>query len=56
MAITADGATTRYNLIGKADWTLTRHSDGLRMAGGTVDNFASYSATGSTVAVLTVTR
>ncbi|MEO8243233.1 MAG: LPS assembly lipoprotein LptE [bacterium] len=52
VAITPDGAITRYNLSGRLDWTLTRHSDGLRMAGGTFDTFTSYSATGSTVAGL----
>jgi LPS-assembly lipoprotein len=50
VALTSDGATTRYNMIGTVTWTLTRHRDGLRMAGGSVDSFASYSATGSTVA------
>jgi LPS-assembly lipoprotein len=50
VALTADGATTRYNMIGIVTWTLTRHADGVRMAGGHVDSFASYSATGSTVA------
>jgi len=50
VALTADGATTRYNMIGSVTWTLTRHRDEIRMAGGRVDNFASYSATGSTVA------
>ena len=50
VAITADGAITRYRLAGSADWTLTRTADGLRMAGGTVQNFTGYSATGSTVA------
>ena len=52
VAITPDGATTRYNLSGTVTWTLTRHGDGVRMTGGKVDSFASYSATGSTVAGL----
>ena len=50
VAITAEGAITRYNLSGTLDWTLTRAADGVRMAGGTVASFTSYSATGSTVA------
>jgi LPS-assembly lipoprotein len=50
VALTADGATTRYNMVGIATWTLTRNVDGVRIAGGRVDSFASYSATGSTVA------
>ena len=50
VAIAADGATTRYNLTGSVTWTLLQA--GQRVAGGKVDNFASYSATGSTVAGL----
>ena len=50
VGITAEGAITRYNLPGQLVWTLTRAADGLRMAGGTVQNFTGYSATGSTVA------
>ena len=53
VAITAEGAITRYNLSGTLDWTLTRAADGVRMAGGTVQNFTGFSATGSTVAGLT---
>ena len=48
--ITPDGAITRYNVTGGLDWTLTRLSDQTRMAGGHIDAFTSYSATGSTVA------
>ena len=53
VAITAEGAITRYNLTGSVDWKLTRAGDGIRLAGGTEDSFTSYSATGSTVAGLT---
>ncbi len=52
VAITADGAITRYNLTGAVDWTLVRRADGMRMAGGTEASFTAYSATGSTVAGL----
>ena len=48
--ITPDGAITRYNVKGGLDWTLTRLSDQTRIAGGHIDAFTSYSATGSTVA------
>ena len=34
------------------DWQLTERATGTRVAGGTVDSFTSYSATGSTVAGL----
>lgn len=50
VAITGDGATTRYNIVGVVTWTLLKA--GQRVAGGSVDTFASYSATGSTVAGL----
>ena len=52
VGITSDGAITRYNLTGTVVWTLTRHADGVRLAGGEVSTFTSYSATGSTVAGL----
>jgi LPS-assembly lipoprotein len=48
--ITPSGAITRYTITGAMDWTLTRLSDQTRMAGGHIDAFTSYSATGSTVA------
>lgn len=53
VAITGEGAITRFNLVGTVDWTLDRRSDGLRLAGGSEGSFTSYSATGSTVAGLT---
>ena len=56
VGITGEGAITRYNLSGALDWTLTRKADGLRMAGGTIENFTGYSATGSTVAGLTAKK
>jgi LPS-assembly lipoprotein len=52
VGITPDSAITRYNLTGAVDWTLTERASGARVAGGRVDNFTSYSATGSTVAGL----
>ena len=48
--ITPSGAITRYTITGGLDWTLTRLSDQMRMAGGHIKAFTSYSATGSTVA------
>ena len=53
VGITPDGAITRYNLTGTVTWTLTQNAAGVRLAGGQVTNFTSYSATGSTVAGLT---
>ena len=51
VGITSDNTITRYNLVGSVDWTLSDTS-GARVAGGRVENFTSYSATGSTVAGL----
>lgn len=47
--ITLDGDTTRFNLVGTADWTLSDMAGGAVTAGD-VSTFTSYSATGSTVA------
>ncbi len=52
VGITPDNAITRYNLTGAVDWTLTERATATRVAGGRVENFTSYSATGSTVAGL----
>ena len=49
---TTDATITRYNLVGTIDWTLTDLASDIRLAGGTVENFTSWSATGSTVAGL----
>lgn len=51
VGITPENAITRYNLTGRVDWTLTDMA-GVRVTGGRVENFTSYSATGSTVAGL----
>lgn len=52
VGITTDNQITRYNLKGVVDWTLTERGTGARIAGGRVQNFTAYSATGSTVAGL----
>lgn len=52
VGVTPDGTITRYNLTGAVNWTLTDPS-GTRVAGGIVDSFTSWSATGSTVAGMT---
>jgi len=52
VGITPDSAITRYNLTGTVDWSLTDRASGARVTGGKVNSFASYSATGSTVAGL----
>lgn len=45
--VTSDQETRRYSLVGRAKWTVT--ADGVTAASGTVDSFASYSASGTTV-------
>jgi LPS-assembly lipoprotein len=52
VGITTENQITRYNLKGVVDWTLTDRTNGARVAGGRVQNFTAYSATGSTVAGL----
>jgi len=47
--ITTAGDTTRFNLVGTANWTLS-DAAGAELATGMVETFTSYSATGSTVA------
>lgn len=51
VGITPENAITRYHLTGAVDWTLS-NAAGSRIAGGRVENFTAYSATGSTVAGL----
>lgn len=45
--VTADQETRRYSLVGRAKWSVTVNGD--TAASGTVDSFASYSASGTTV-------
>jgi LPS-assembly lipoprotein len=52
VGITADNKITRYNLKGAIDYTLSDTGTGARIAGGRVQSFTSYAATGSTVAGL----
>lgn len=52
VGITTENEITRYNLKGVIDYTLTERATGARVAGGRVQSFTAYSATGSTVAGL----
>ena len=47
-----DTSITRYNLKGRVDWSLTDLATDTRVAGGTEENFTSWSATSATVAAL----
>lgn len=55
-AVTAEGATTRYSLLGVAKYTLRKIDTQDIVASGEVQNFAGYSATGSTVETLATER
>jgi len=48
-AVTASGDITRYSIVGRADYVMTKHGTEEVIASGSVDNFTGYSATGSTV-------
>ena len=52
VGITTDNRITRFNLKGVIDYSLTDRASGVRVAGGRVQGFTAYSATGSTVAGL----
>ena len=47
-----DTTITRYNLKGRVDWSLTDTESDTRIAGGTAENFTSWSATSATVAAV----
>ncbi len=49
-AITAAGDTTRFNVLGAAEWTLIAADTDAEIGAGEVATFTSYAATGSTVA------
>jgi LPS-assembly lipoprotein len=49
VGITAENATTRYNVVGVVDWELKDAITDARLTGGKAENFTSYSATSSAV-------
>ena len=49
-AITSDGDTTRFNVVGTATWTLSDMATGARVDAGEVQAFTGYATTGSTTA------
>lgn len=52
VGVTPENAITRYNLVGVIKWMLTDRGTGATVTSGRVENFTSWSATGSTVAGL----
>lgn len=51
-AITSTNETNRYTIEGRSSYTLKSNETGQVIASGTVENFVSYSAAGSTVSTL----
>ncbi|MEW2918858.1 LPS assembly lipoprotein LptE [Ruegeria sp. ANG10] len=51
-AITTTNETNRYTIEGKSNYALRSNQTGQVIASGTVENFVSYSAAGSTVSTL----
>ena len=49
VAISQTGDTTRFNIIGTADWILRDGNAGAILAQGRAESFTSYAATGTTV-------
>lgn len=45
-----DGEISRFNVVGRVDWRLSRIGDGVGIATGSERSFTSYSATSTTVA------
>lgn len=56
VAVTTQGSTRRYNVIGTAIYTLTDRVTGTVEAEGKVSSFTSYAATGTTAATLAAER
>ena len=56
LAVTRSGSVTRYNLVGRATYTLVGIADEVEIAKGEVENFTAYSTTGSTVETLAAER
>lgn len=56
LAVDSEGVITRFNLIGQAEYVLVKEETGQVVTSGTVSNFTSYSATGTTVSELAAER
>lgn len=56
LAVTKSQSTTRFNIIGSADYTLRNLATGATVASGTVSNQTGYSASSTTVTTLAAER
>lgn len=54
LGVLPDGSISRYNVIGKVDWTLTRDDE--TVLSGSEQSFTAYSATSTTVATIVAQR
>lgn len=52
LALTPEGAVTRYNLLGGVDWRLLEAATGVERAAGRAESFTSFSTTSTTIAGL----
>lgn len=50
LAISVSGARTRYNLVGRVTFTVVDTASGQVVLSDSIENFASYSAAGTTIA------
>lgn len=50
LALDTQGTTTRFNVVGVSQYALADRDTGRVIASGSVDNFTSYSASGTTIA------
>ncbi len=56
VGITTERATTRYNVLGRIDYTLKDRVTDAELAKGKVENFTGYSATGSIIGEISATE
>ncbi|MFK7744749.1 MAG: LPS assembly lipoprotein LptE [Roseobacter sp.] len=56
LAVDREGTSTRFNILGEAEFALVEQSTGRVVTSGSVDNFTGYSATGTTIATLAAER
>ncbi|WP_253913435.1 LPS assembly lipoprotein LptE [Pseudoruegeria sp. HB172150] len=56
LGVTTTGATTRYNVLGRVDYTIKDRATGAIIRTGKVENFTGYSATGSIVGTVSATE
>jgi LPS-assembly lipoprotein len=56
LAVDTAGTTTRFNIVGTSQYSLTERATGRIVTSGAVDNFTSYSASGTTIATRAASR